>query len=115
MKNIKALHHFLSDYLTWVDAGAPEKNDYGFCRGSAICDNLWDWEHYPENMHIVDMTKALRSLFRRDGLCASYPFNPDSIALAGSFDKEMEEGTHHLNKQRIEWVRKWVAKLGVGL
>jgi hypothetical protein len=86
------LKQFLSDYLAWVDAGAPPSKP--FERGYGLCSNTFyfdgDWE-------AVD--NELSALFKADGLDRVYPFGKEAYEEASVND------THHLYQPRIDWIK----------
>lgn len=105
---------FLQHYLDWVEAGAPNDNPHGLDVDYALCDNLMYYFYkipYTEKFitgniefDVRQIVKELASMFARDGLNKTYPFGEEEFEI----DDEMR--THHLNINRINWVRK---QLGV--
>jgi len=101
-ENLKA---FLSEWLTWVEAGAMD-NDV-FERFCGLCSSF-KWHMRSKGISECDCESevaCLKDLFKSEGLDEEYPF--------GGQDVYMEEGldeTAHLNLARIDWVRSKVAQ-----
>lgn len=100
------LKAFLSAWIDWVDAGAP--NDDGrFKRWHGLCSNFSTFlfgacETYEE----IDREREhLAAAFVVDGLNEEYPFGGED-----RYFEEIESETTHLNEQRIQWVRSKVAQ-----
>jgi len=85
---------FLTAYIEWVDAGAPEGKP--FCRGYGLCSNSFETEGSA-------VERELKGMFEADGLERTYPFGE------ADYDAHSTYGTHHLHQPRIDWVRKQLA------
>lgn len=92
------LRQFLSAYLTWADAGAPDTN--GLMRSQGLCGNL----NFYAAMHgweeVWNLEFELEVMFKEDGLCLGYPFG------LKVYLEEAETLTHHENQERLNWVRR---------
>jgi hypothetical protein len=96
------LKSFLSAYLEWVDAGAP--NTAPFKRRYGLCSNLDDWSRHLDSEERTALGKELDTMFKTDGLDMCHPFGVDEYFEA------RERETQHLNQARIAWVRSKVAQ-----
>jgi hypothetical protein len=95
------LKQFLSDYLAWVEAGAPPSKP--FERGYGLCSNTYHWDG-----DWTHLGGELDTLFAEDGLDEDYPFGEAAYAAA------IEADTQHLHQPRIDWiVRKLAAAQGI--
>lgn len=108
------LKDFLQSYLDWVILGAPETemdNQNNFNRAYGLCDNLndylWNVQETKECLtrrEIWELRDDFEELFIEDGLNSSYPFGEDDFHI------ESELRTHHMNPNRINWIRKQLEK-----
>lgn len=85
------LKKFLTDYLAWVDAGAPE--DIPFTRRYGLCFHAEkrDYKLYNELSKILDKEFTNHS---------AYPFGGMSVYFASH-----ERRAQHLNQKRIDWIK----------
>lgn len=91
------LRNFLEEWLAWVDAGAPAHKIFATDQG--LCDNLCDWHSGPGS-ELQRLKHQLGDMFEADGLHRRHPFN-QSVR-----DFLEEEGSYHLNEERVAWVRR---------
>lgn len=87
-----ALRQFLSDWLAWAEAGAPEHPV--FTRFWGLCFCAHKYGGVPLGIEIEIMSGPKR-----------FPFGGPK-----DFQRRMDEGTQHLNPARLAWVRQ---QLGV--
>ena len=96
---------YLTEYLAWVEAGAPEPAHFDTWMG--LCTNILYWGRF-RHLSVSgkqSMQHELSELLKASGLPTAYPF--------GGNDRYCHEGathTHHKNELRLAWVRK---QLGV--
>lgn len=96
------LAEFYKAYSDWIDAGAPEGEP--FSRRSGLCGSLCLYltskgYRFPAR----DMTlQLMKSQFIKAGLSRDYPFNH----AENSYYVECIDGSIHINKNRIAWVKK---------
>ena len=94
----EVLKHFYNDYQAWLDAGAPEGKP--FTRHGGLCVNLCIWRNEQAE---IDKKLLLSSVliiqFKEEGLAACSPFG------LLEYVEEKKNGTGHLNKQRILWIK----------
>lgn len=109
----EALKSFLQAYLSWVEQDAPVENVWGFYRGYAMCNNIGRMLYIGHHMgeyakldcpifaRMVEVVYELKANLIMDGLNDKYPFGGSDI-----FINERLNFTHHLNTERLAWVRK---------
>lgn len=112
------LRKFLSAYLSWVEAGAPDDvdftdaNPYGFDRSLGLCGNAEsyafvetganskDW--YAKCEMLENIKNEMKPMFATISICDVYPFNDGH---AGHYLNEMTNDACWQNEARIQWVR----------
>lgn len=104
----ESLKEFLSAWIQWVDAGAPNRNP--FERNLGLCVNF---EYYLEEIGVTEgdadgEVYGLTDVFGADRLNRAYPFGGGEL-----FYEESGADAMHLNEQRIAWVRSKVAQFEV--
>lgn len=87
------LERFLTDWLDWAEAGAPNGNPHDFCDVAGLCSNC-RW--YFEGGMLSPAWRELEALFD-----CGYPF--------GGHDEYYSGRPHHTNPQRLAWVRAVLA------
>jgi len=94
------MRKFLTAYIEWVDAGAPEGKP--FCRGYGLCPNKY---RLPDTAwaDARELAQELAGMFVQGGLEMPYPFGQDA------YDRDSYHDLHHLHQPRIDWVRKQLA------
>lgn len=97
----------LEEWYDWARSGAPEDNPYGFTRGTGLCFNITYHPRFPN--HTYGQASTLKLMLAEDGLAGDYPFNNNSAA---NYEQEYFARSHHLNKQRLEWVKKTIESYG---
>ena len=100
------LKAFLSAWIEWVDAGAPNHNP--FDRRLGLCVSF---EYYLEKIGVAegdadDEIYGLTDVFGADRLSRAYPFGGGEL-----FYEESGADAMHLNPARISWVRQKVSQL----
>jgi hypothetical protein len=90
------MRKFLTAYIEWVDAGAPE--DGPFSRSSGLCDNTYGLPGGGK-----DVRNELREMFESDGLATSYPFGE------AEFNRDCDHDEQHLHQPRIDWIKSKLA------
>lgn len=111
----KHLKEFLQLYLDWAILGAPEteeENPHNLNRSFGLCCNLngYIWMMTTVEQSGVTRDEAciiedeLGALFTDDDLDEIYPFGEDE------FHNGCEHRTHHMNHNRINWIRKQLEK-----
>jgi hypothetical protein len=90
------LKAFLSAYVAWVDAGAPQEKP--FSRRYGLCSNLTYWALHlgPIDRHALE--EEMDEMFDADGLDRCHPFGVDEYFKARNAYKQ------HLDAKRIAWV-----------
>lgn len=96
---------FFRDYLAWVEAGTPLH--YAFSTALGLCNNVdsYDYAICEASGKKVGLLSELEMLFRTEGLHRHYPFNNRN--RYGTYDKESDARTMHLNPRRIAFVKKY--------
>lgn len=102
------LFKYLTQYMAWVDDGADPDV---FNPAHGLCDNLRYRLHALAEMRMctieeadmaeTELSELLSMLVDADSPDEEFPF--------GGYDVYMRDAkarTHHLNPQRIEWVRR---------
>jgi hypothetical protein len=91
-----ALHAYLTDWLAWVDRGAPDGEPYD--RGVGLCTNA---EQFDCNSDLNEC--ALGSLIEL--------FDGEECPFGGGLDyhRDIMNRTQHLNEARLAWVRSTLA------
>lgn len=93
------MRKFLTAYIEWVDAGAPDNEP--FERSFGLCSNT---DGYAKSLAELEKLDAeICAMFEADGLSTAYPFGFDAYNDAAS------RHTQHLHKPRIDWVRSKLA------
>lgn len=101
--------NFLTQYKLWILAGVPKQNRYGFSAMDGLCINLENYCYlifnplFPKSevYEIVEDARGfLSDMFRKDGLCDTYPFGG-----ALQFMNDVDDKAHHLHADRLEWIR----------
>jgi hypothetical protein len=89
------MREFLSAYIAWVDADAPQGAT--FDRSFGLCSNAYRFclDYYEQ------IQNELAEMFERDGLNTDYPFCDED----GYTESSLAE-TQHENPARLAWVRK---------
>ena len=83
---------YFSDWLTWAENGAPHEQPFSRKRG--LCSNV-----------PIDVDFELGALLEREfDAGTTYPFGGEARYNADSF-----AGTHHLQPDRLAWVRAKLA------
>ena len=92
------LHKFLQD---WLDAATTKQTNpptwYDESTGLCACAYYWDRARNRPGAN-AELQHRLKEEF---GETCNYPFGG-----MDRFDREARDGTMHLNKERLEWVRK---------
>lgn len=94
-----ALRAYLTDWLAWAEAGAPEHAGFSPHRG--LCDDA------PSDV-VCDLREALEADFGALAVpfATCTPFDtPDR-----EYWRDSAAGTHHTNPLRLAWVRAQLAK-----
>ncbi|MDI9686588.1 hypothetical protein [Burkholderia cenocepacia] len=91
----KLMREFLSAYLEWVEAGAPQSDP--FERELGLCSNA---DRYPGVVAIGELDHELGQLFARSGLNEVYPFGE------ARYWEDFAAEAQHLNEQRLAWIRE---------
>lgn len=94
------LKAFLSAWLEWVEAGAPDQKP--FSRRWGLCSNLIDWSRHLDTEERAELEKVLDRMFSEDGLSQCHPFGEVEYFEARARYEQ------HLNAARIAWVRSKV-------
>jgi len=95
-----ALRQFLTDWLAWAEAGAPEHPVFRRKSGLCMLAQIF-WEEQPNSELVDDLQDALEASFGE----THYPFGG-----AHEFHIRMLDHTQHENPARLAWVRQ---QLGV--
>ena len=100
----KELISFYNAYNEWLEAGAPEKNDFGFERTSGLCDSLLYYYFLTkyrtlEEFDYLKTKKQLKEQFKMSNLDSKYPFGVEN------YSKRWDNNTQHLDPNRIAWVK----------
>lgn len=90
------LREFLQGWLKWVEDGAPESFDFKRYHGLCIQPCLRDCELVAELDELLIETMGTNL----------FPFNHDNTDYWEATDK----WTHHLNEDRINWVKEILDK-----
>ena len=99
------LQEFASDWVAWVEAGAPEHTAFG--RDLALCSSVRLWATNCKGMSMSDsyaLQDELRACFERsvpEGTNYNIPFNTSQ-----TFWEETVQSTKHLNVQRFAFAKK---------
>lgn len=106
IEDARLLLPFLTEWLAWAEADAPEHPLFwpwvGLCGN---CDSWDEGEHYHDHDSFYPTTKALeRALARFDS--PSYPFGGYE-----AYNADRYVSGHHRNPQRLRWVRRKIARL----
>lgn len=103
----ETLKKFLSEWLAWAEAGAPEHE--AFDRRYGLCADLGFW--LTENIMVIPDEEADdvevefgRLLSAEFGDEYMYPFGRVDYLVRGN------NGTQHLNEARLAWARKQLGK-----
>jgi len=91
----RALHAFLTDWLTWAEAGAPDHPV--FFPEAGLCSNARWWGE--EHGIGIDMDLAFMDIFGGE----SYQFG------CKAFYERSRNRTQHLDPNRLAWVRAVLA------
>lgn len=86
------LREFLQGWLAWVEDGAPDSRDFNRCQGLCIQPCLRDCDLIAELDELLIKTRGTNL----------FPFNRDNI----DYWEGVDQATHHLNEDRINWVRE---------
>lgn len=97
----------LEEWYDWALGGAPEDNPYGFTRGTGLCFNIIYHPRFPN--YTYGQESALKLMLALDGLGGDYPFNNND---PDRYERDQFTRSHHLNKQRLEWVKKTIEVYG---
>lgn len=98
MQQSEKLTQFYREYLKWVESGAPTDH-HCFERKYGLCANL---ASSCESIAVSGtLLEELITQFEDAGLTSAYPFDADIHA----YKVNMEKLIHHLNPNRIQWVR----------
>ncbi|UVD31661.1 hypothetical protein Pondi_00020 [Escherichia phage Pondi] len=89
----KTLQQFYNAYAAWLDAGAPHKQP--FYRDAGLCHNLGKFGG--DRDAYIEMGRQ----FEAAGLDYKYPFNDGE----GDYLVKSYESHHHINPERIKWVK----------
>jgi hypothetical protein len=97
------MRKFLTAYIEWVDAGAPQGRP--FARGAGLCYGVDVFcEEQPEPDVAYDFVcRELKRMFRADGLDRVYPFGD------AAYDECAVKDTQHLHQPRIDWIKSKLA------
>lgn len=98
------LYEFLTDYLAWIEAGAPDTNPHLFMRSVGLCSNARMWA-FARNQCWETLQSDLRTHLKRDNLVGDFPFSNEA-----DYFERATACTQHLLPARIQWVR---SKIGV--
>lgn len=88
-----ALHAYLTDWLAWVDRGAPDGEPYW--RYDGLCSAAYDFDRGP-----FAFNKELYEALGRN----AYPFGGQA-----SFQFDVRSDAMHLNEARLAWCRSTLA------
>lgn len=96
----RALHAFLTDWLAWVDAGAPEPH-HCFTRSAGLCRSAlwWGGTNHTTEYDAYGAREDLLDLFGENG----HPFG------RAEFFEASRLRTQHLDPNRLAWVRAVLA------
>lgn len=101
----RSLKSFYQAYWAWLEAGAPDDNEYNFTRGFGLCSNLNNYysenDGYAADGRLGDTKQEMKDQFTKVGLNRDMPFNPN-----GDYFEESWYNGCHLNVRRIAWVKK---------
>ena len=95
------LHKFLQDWLDAATGKIEEPAWYDESTGLCACAYYWDRARNRPGAN-AELQHRLKEEF---GETCNYPFGG-----MDRFDREARDGTMHLNKERLEWVRKVLAE-----
>lgn len=104
----KLIKQYLTEYLAWAEADAPEHeslNPY-----HPICNNARHWARADNRKTLLtthdvgidqeQMVATLKEMFDSEGMDMWYPFGE------ATFYRECHAAAHHRNPERLAWVRK---------
>lgn len=101
MKHPAIMKAFLQDYLTWVDAGAPDQEPYwrqfGLCQAARM--------YMKSNNLDFSLTWELELLFIQEDKDTEYPFGHYNYITRAN-DK-----TQHEDPIRLDWIKKTIGEL----
>jgi len=105
--NEPTLLEFFLEYLTWIDAGAPQESDSDeivFSRAAGLCYNvvLFSDRYGSRRRLVTDLTAALSADFGH----ASFVFGS-----AKDYTERRINSSAYLLRPRIEWVRKKIEEI----
>ena len=86
-----ALHAFLTDWLAWVERGAPDGEPYWRSHGLCVCSLCGPWG-------CDELSDEIGALFDVDS-----PFSSER-----EYDDRHKASTQHLNEARLSWVRRTI-------
>ena len=89
----RALHAYLTDWLAWVERGAPDGEPYHTFDG--LCMAAYDFRDGPYRF-ASELQAALGG--------SPYPFGGKAL-----FQRDMHGCSMHLNPARLTWVRQTIA------
>ena len=95
------LHKFLQDWLDAATGKIEEPAWYYDHWGLCACARFWDVKQSHPGAE-AELKHCLKEEF---GETRNYPFGGRD-----RFDRDRTDGTMHLNKERLEWVRKVLAE-----
>lgn len=101
MKQSKELTAFYNAYNDWLEAGAPEENEYNFHRHGGLCYNIIyiGAIAYGTKKLVGELIPELKEQFEKAHLDKDYPFGRWIYLVARYND------TQHLDPNRIRWVK----------
>lgn len=103
MKSSPDLICFYTEYLAWVDAGAPE--DSPFTRAAGLCHNIYEFAEVNEGMRPGFLCDEMHRQFRLELLSETLPFQSPE-----DYTRETEGDMCHMNARRLQWVRDRIAE-----
>ena len=95
----KRLTKFYNAYNDWLEAGAPEDNEYGFSRKIGLCGSI---AYYYEKQSLSVSQKVIAEQTRQfiaAGLDKGYPFGYSAYYVG------MSNNNNHLDPNRVAWVK----------
>ncbi|ANA49168.1 hypothetical protein PMW_43 [Pseudomonas phage phiPMW] len=96
----KEMKSFLSDWLTWVNIGAPIHDVF---EQNGLCSNFDRWS----SKQGLDLTtfangiKSMKLVFINEGLDREFPFD----GHAGNYLEALKSASFTKNQMRVDWVR----------